>query len=291
VAFTDRTRLDDLQLAAEGRARAGSAAAAVLATPGDALFVLDGCPKLSGGTRLGGGVAERVESQLREGYERRAASQRHSLLWAKPTANAPPPSVEPRARLHVVAHYRAGALFDTPMDGATFLGRLLRDALDLRAADTPRTADDLQAAFDTERGGRLLPLRYTLQLLLAVQRELAGAPADYWLVSEAWPSWLEPLSEAIPGLQLITVPPAHGRSNVEGATAADGVEGGAAASAALMHLDVLSSADVLILGGGQRAAAAHPNPLPRIRIGRTPTRGRAPVRLRPLIGPAPARAQ
>ena len=67
VAFTDRTRLDDLQLAAEGRARAGSAAAAVLATPGDALFVLDGCPKLSGGTRLGGGVAERVESQLREG--------------------------------------------------------------------------------------------------------------------------------------------------------------------------------------------------------------------------------
>ena len=115
----------------------------------------------------------------------------------------------------------------------------LRDAISLGAV-----AGGASYTFDTARGGRLLPLRYVHRLLLAVRHELqthpeGGVRAQFWLVSEAWPSWFAPLVEAVPGLRLLTAPP--GASH-------DGDE----PSAALRHLDVLANADVLLLGGGAR---------------------------------------
>lgn len=79
----------------------------------------------------------------------------------------------------------------------------LRDALRIEPVSEKRQ----RYSFDTLRGGRLLPLRYVLQLLQEVQRDLGSTTSQYWLVSEAWPSWFEPMVGAFPELNLLTSNP------------------------------------------------------------------------------------
>ena len=159
---------------------------------------------------LTGGLAEQVEATLRHGFEMTRPLRELSLPWVG----------RPADELQVAMHWRGGDIVQPS---------LLQQALAL--GPPPREAPPA-FVFDTRRGGRLLLLSYSLAALMAVRAALPpAARLRFHLISEGKQEWFEPLVDALPGLQL-HVTPLEGAQNV------------------LRDLDVLASADVLLLGGG-----------------------------------------
>ncbi|KAL3922900.1 MAG: hypothetical protein SGPRY_004393 [Prymnesium sp.] len=152
IALEDSTQIEDLQSLASGRPRVGSAGAKVLAsTAENVLFVLAGCPKLAGGARLNGDLADRVEQRLRTGYHRAKSRRLHMLPWATPAKAS---SIAAPLPLQVVVHYRAGDLFTVRGEANTQISSLmphLRDALRIEPVSEKRQ----RYSFDTLREGPL----------------------------------------------------------------------------------------------------------------------------------------
>jgi len=223
VDWNDAGGGGELRDAAAGRPRPGSfgETAARLAGEESVVLELRGCPRLT--VPLAGDLADRTEDAIRQGFElSRSLRESVQLPWAD----------RPASELQVAAHYRAGDLVTTlPKHDGAGLPPLLQQAFSL--APPPRGAAQTTFAFDTRRGGRLLLLSYVLAALRAIRAALPrGVALRLHLFAEGLPAWFEPLAEQLPQLQLHLAPP------------------GGPPERSLEHLHALTSADVLLLGGG-----------------------------------------
>eukprot|EP00927_Polykrikos_kofoidii_P078624 TRINITY_DN75430_c0_g1_i1.p1 TRINITY_DN75430_c0_g1~~TRINITY_DN75430_c0_g1_i1.p1 ORF type:complete len:449 (-),score=57.49 TRINITY_DN75430_c0_g1_i1:95-1441(-) len=193
------------------------------------------CPRL--GKRLAGGLAERVEEQLRAGY-RHAAAKRNAfarLPWAH----------EPKDVLQVAVHYRGGDVLSQNQ----VLSDLSQKALQL---------DTEPESFPTlGHGTRRIPLIFSVRAIKAVQAVLlsVGKQATFWFFSEGNASWFDPLRKALPELRIKISAPVPcdddpGCDNEDGDLADHENRDEEHSRNALETLDALAAADVLILGGG-----------------------------------------
>ena len=176
------------------------------------VFVLEGCHRLS--NPLSSSLADQVESQLRDSYQR-AAMHRQSLLpWAE----------APEGEVQVALHFRAGDLFEGNWQDEELPAPLGKALFDEVHPGLP---------FDTWRGHRVLPVAYAVAALHATLAALPkGVRYKCWLFSEGPMGWFAQLRSAFPQLQLQLAPK------------------NAAPEVAMRHLDALAHAHIYILGGG-----------------------------------------